>query len=64
MKTQTMPQTTFDASIVSQIACPACYGDLRNDGRVRLICISCARSYRIVDGIPVLIVERADTPPE
>ncbi len=48
----------FDASILQsisdQLACPACLGDLRLEGE-RLVCASCARTYPIVDGIPVLI---------
>lgn len=46
-------------SISDQLACPACLGDLRLDGD-RLACASCARSYPIVDGIPVLIAERKE----
>jgi uncharacterized protein len=51
----------FDASVVGQLACPACYGDLRPE-RARLVCAACGRGYPIVDGIPVLIVERAEAP--
>jgi uncharacterized protein YbaR (Trm112 family) len=45
----------FDASIV---ACPVCHGDLRLEAD-RLICAGCGRAYPIVDGIPVLIADRA-----
>jgi hypothetical protein len=48
---------SFDASILDQLACPACLGELRLDGE-RLLCTSCGRAYPIVDGIPVLIAER------
>jgi len=44
---------------VAGIACPACYGDLRADA-AWLECAGCGRRYPIVDGIPVLIVERAE----
>jgi hypothetical protein len=50
----------FDPSFVCQLACPACYGDLRLE-EARLVCVSCRRAYPIVDGIPVLIVERAES---
>jgi uncharacterized protein len=50
----------FDESVISRLACPACHGDLRLDSEL-LICASCCRAYPIVDGIPVLIVERAET---
>jgi uncharacterized protein YbaR (Trm112 family) len=57
-----MPATPleFDASILAQLACPACHGDLRLED-LRLVCSACGRRYPIVDGIPALIVERAET---
>jgi uncharacterized protein YbaR (Trm112 family) len=58
-KRQTMP---LDESIVSQLACPACTGDLRLE-KNHLHCIACGRAYPIIDGIPVLIADRAETPP-
>ncbi len=51
---------TFDASAVSLLACPACHGDLHAEDS-RLVCNACFRRYPIVDGIPALIVERAET---
>ena len=53
-------QLEFDASVLAQIACPACHGDLRMEDS-RLICAACSRRYPIVDGIPALIVERAES---
>ncbi len=53
-------QFQFDASVLSQLACPACFGDLRLD-KARLACTRCPRSYPIVDGIPVLIAASEDT---
>jgi len=49
----------FDASVVSQLACPACHRGLRLDGS-RLACAGCGRAYPIVDGIPVLIIGRSE----
>jgi len=48
----------FDASILSQLACPVCLGALSHD-ESRLLCVTCGRAYPIVDGIPVLIADRA-----
>jgi len=48
----------FDPSIVSEIVCPACHGDLRFENST-LICAACGCAYPVVDGIPVLIVDRA-----
>jgi hypothetical protein len=53
------PSSAFDAAVLAQLACPACHGDLRLEGS-RLDCVACGRGYPIVDGIPVLIVERAE----
>jgi hypothetical protein len=49
----------FDVTAVAGIACPACRGDLRLDA-AWLACAGCRRRFPIVDGIPVLIVERAE----
>lgn len=49
----------FDATVAGMLACPACHGDLRVEGE-RLVCEDCGRGYPVVDGIPVLIAERAE----
>jgi hypothetical protein len=47
------------ASVVDQLACPACHGGLHLDG-ASLSCGGCGRVYSIIDGIPVLIAESGD----
>lgn len=50
-------QSEFQSRFVelrSLLSCPACQSELRMDGQ-RVVCVSCGRSYPIVDGIPVLI---------
>lgn len=42
------------------LACPACRGELRAEAN-RLVCGACGRAYPVIDGIPVLIAERAET---
>jgi uncharacterized protein len=57
------PELKFDPESVAALACPACRGDLRlgaESAPASLICGACGRAYPIVDGIPVLIVERAE----
>ncbi len=44
---------------VDALVCPSCMGDLRL-GEDRVACIGCGRRYPVVDGIPVLIAERAE----
>lgn len=41
------------------LACPACHRDLRVESE-RLVCGGCGRRYPVVNGIPVLIAERAE----
>ncbi len=48
----------FDPVILDRLACPVCMGALRLDGS-RLTCLGCGRVYPVVDGIPVLIADRA-----
>jgi uncharacterized protein YbaR (Trm112 family) len=56
----------LDPSVVTQLACPACFGSLRldlADGDAKhLVCVACCRAYPIIDGIPVLIVHCAESP--
>ena len=59
MAEETKPTVEFDAALLSQLACPACRGDLRA-AEARLECGGCGRAYPVVDGIPVLIAERAE----
>jgi uncharacterized protein YbaR (Trm112 family) len=51
----------FEPSITDLLACPACLGSLCAEAS-RLVCTACGRAYPVVDGIPVLIVERATAP--
>ncbi len=44
---------------MSQLACPACLGELRL-GELHLLCAACGRAYPIVDGIPMLIAGREE----
>jgi uncharacterized protein YbaR (Trm112 family) len=58
---QADPNHFLDPAVLDQLACPACLGALRVD-QARLVCAVCGRAYPIVDGIPVLIAERAERP--
>jgi uncharacterized protein YbaR (Trm112 family) len=52
----------FDGKILEQLACPACKGDLRR-ASAHMVCVACSRAYPIIDGIPVLIANRAELRP-
>jgi uncharacterized protein YbaR (Trm112 family) len=43
------------------LACPVCYAHLRFE-EATVVCAGCARTYPVVDGIPVLIPQRAIDP--
>ena len=43
------------------VACPVCHAALRFEAST-VMCTGCARTYPIVDGIPVLIPQRANVP--
>ena len=40
------------------LVCPVCFGALKFS-EAEVVCVGCGRSYPVVDGIPVLIAERA-----
>ena len=44
---------------LEMIVCPKCKGDLQEKDN-RLLCAQCGVSYKIVDGIPVLLAEEAE----
>jgi uncharacterized protein len=60
MANEFAPPNKIDDSTLSQLACPACHGDLRLEGE-GVDCESCGRTYPIVDGIAVLIAGRASS---
>ena len=41
------------------LACPVCYASLRFES-ANVVCTGCLRTYPLVDGIPVLIAQRAN----
>lgn len=49
----------LDQSVIEMLACPACRVSLLLQG-TSVFCSACGRSYPVVDGIPVLIAERAE----
>jgi uncharacterized protein YbaR (Trm112 family) len=44
--------------VLELIVCPACQGKLALEGDT-VSCGACGRRYPVVDGIPVLLIERA-----
>jgi len=51
----------IDEKLLALLACPACQGDVvLKDNKI--VCTRCHRSYPIIDGIPVLLVDQASSP--
>jgi uncharacterized protein YbaR (Trm112 family) len=54
------PPGEFDSRLLEQLACPACHGTLRLVSSIgQIVCVECKRTYPLIDGIPVLIADRA-----
>lgn len=43
------------------LACPVCKTAVRLEAD-KLVCDTCGRRYRIEDGIPIMLIDEAETP--
>jgi uncharacterized protein YbaR (Trm112 family) len=50
----------LDKELLDILACPACRADVRLEGD-RIVCTSCGRRYPVRDGIPIMLVEEAES---
>jgi uncharacterized protein len=51
----------LSSELLRILVCPECRGDLvYEEGQLRLTCNACRLRYRIVDDIPVMLVEEAE----
>ena len=58
-----MTEPLIDPELLAIMQCPACGGELAEQAEPpALLCLSCGRSYRVDDGIPVLLVDEAEMP--
>lgn len=52
---------TLSPDLLNILVCPACKGDLAYaPAEATLTCNACRLRYKIVDGIPVMLVEEAE----
>jgi uncharacterized protein YbaR (Trm112 family) len=51
----------IDKELLAILACPLCKAEVREEGD-RLVCASCGRRYPVRDGIPVMLIEEAESP--
>lgn len=52
---------TVPNELLEILACPVDHAAVREDGD-HLVCGACGRRYPVRDGIPVMLVEEAETP--
>jgi uncharacterized protein YbaR (Trm112 family) len=53
-----MSVRVLKANDLHSLACPACHQSLLLEANI-IRCVGCKRRYPIIDGIPVLLVDRA-----
>ena len=51
---------SVDQRLLDLLACPACHGAVHEDDD-RVVCDACGRRYPVRDGIPIMLVEEAET---
>ncbi|MBL7155715.1 MAG: Trm112 family protein [Candidatus Omnitrophica bacterium] len=51
----------IDKKLLDILACPSCKSDvkLEND---KIVCIKCGLRYPIEDGIPIMLIDKAEKP--
>lgn len=55
---------TLDKSLLDILACPKCKGDLEyvdKEDDECLICHACKLKYRVEDGIPIMLIDEAES---
>ncbi|MDA3899188.1 MAG: Trm112 family protein [Spirochaetes bacterium] len=51
----------IDSKLLNILACPACKGDIEYDTKSNSVrCIDCSLVYPVIDGIPVMLVDKAE----
>ena len=52
----------IDTKLMEILACPACKGDVEYLAREEIIrCIECGKVYPVKEGIPIMLVEEAES---
>ena len=58
-----MTEPLVPADLLEIMQCPACTGSLsERPSPPALVCVDCGRAYPVRDGIPVMLVEEAESP--
>ena len=51
----------IDKELLEILACPACKAEVKLEGE-KIVCLGCGRRYPIRDGIPIMLIDEAETP--
>lgn len=52
----------LDSTLKEVLVCPQCHGELEEDeANSRLICNECGLAFRVEQGIPIMLIEEAET---
>lgn len=52
----------LDRELLSILVCPRCKGELRHEeSPPSLVCAACRLRYPVRDGIPILLIDEAET---
>ncbi|MEZ4388369.1 MAG: Trm112 family protein [Candidatus Krumholzibacteriia bacterium] len=52
----------LDPMLLDILACPRCKGPVTPDsGHTRLACQACRLQYRVDDGIPIMLIDEAES---
>ena len=53
----------IDPKLLAIMQCPACAGELSERAEPpALVCADCGRAYPVREGIPVMLIEEAESP--
>jgi uncharacterized protein YbaR (Trm112 family) len=53
----------IDDELLQILACPACHEAVREEDD-KILCTGCGRRYPIRDGVPVMLLDEAESPGE
>lgn len=49
----------MDEELLNILACPICKANIRLEEQ-RIVCTECGRKYPIRDGIPIMLIDKAE----
>ena len=50
----------INKELLDILACPVCKTDVKLEGE-KIVCVKCGRRYPVKDGIPIMLVDEAES---